>query len=163
MIERFLNFYFKFPVILDFVVSTLICITMATLTYNEIGWEFDRKRLTSINSDLISTSISLAGFVLAALTIIVTFKDNVKKGEQDSGKTVFFNSSRYFDLVKVFYGAALELLFIFILLTITKISDLFSFMGIEAYIILASLIIICSAVFRSLILLFQIIKLQKAN
>jgi hypothetical protein len=32
-------------------------------------------------SDIISTTISLAGFILASLTIIVTFKDNINHKE----------------------------------------------------------------------------------
>lgn len=158
---KILDFYLRIPVLMDII---LILITIGLINYlndEELVLSFDGDRLKSISSDLISTSISLAGFVLAALTIIVTFKDTVTDKASIDGKSTFFNSPKYFDLVKVFYSASLVLIFVFLILTTIKISDIFKKIGIEQYIIIGALILIFTTVLRSLILLYQIIKLQK--
>ncbi|MBP5982256.1 MAG: hypothetical protein KA734_00930 [Fluviicola sp.] len=158
---KMLDFYLKFPVLLDIALVILISSCTLILKNKGILRDFDVERLKSISSDLISTSISLAGFVLAALTIIVTFKDSATGKSSTDGKSTFFNSGKYFDLVKVFYSAALVLIFTFVILSTIKISDIFKNLKIEQYVILGALILICTSVLRSLILLFQIIKLQK--
>ncbi|QKG57023.1 hypothetical protein GKZ68_10520 [Hymenobacter sp. BRD128] len=66
----------------------------------------------SVISSLAGTAVSLAGFILAALTIIVTFRANVaSKGimESMSGMEIIFNGPAYRDIVGVFKGAIIGL------------------------------------------------------
>ena len=86
--------------------------------------------LKSNLSDIIATSISLAGFVLASLTIIVTFKENITQKQNEaainqadkpetnknadiSGIELLFTSVHYERIVGVFSWAAFILLFLF--------------------------------------------------
>ncbi|PVW13165.1 hypothetical protein [Marixanthomonas spongiae] len=83
---------------------------------------FDFKPLNNetnikILSNLIGASISLAGFVLASLTIIVAIRSNVKTKrpeEADTPLELFFSIGTYKTIVKVFKIAIIELVFCFI-------------------------------------------------
>ena len=158
---KILDFYLMYPISIDLVFSIVICIIHFFLIKKYSFLDFDSIRLKSITSDLISTTISLAGFVLASLTIIITFKDNSKNQPQESGTTVLFNSSKYFDLVRIFYGAAIMLFIVFLFLTVIKISDIFDHIKISNYVLLSCILLVSTTVMRTIYLLIQIIKLQK--
>ena len=126
---------------------------------------FDLKILESLNSDLISVSISLAGFVLASLTIIVTFKDSInvrveKKRSEVNGQNLFFQSKHYFPTVRIFYRASLILLLVFFILSISKLLNEKINEYIFQNLVITCLLLIVLTVLRSLYLLLQIIKLQ---
>ncbi len=68
--------------------------------------------LNGIQSSLASTAVSLAGFIIAALTIIVTFKANIeakKINDSTNGMELLFNSDNYGRIVHVFQFAIIEL------------------------------------------------------
>lgn len=70
-----------------------------------------------IVSNLIGASISLAGFVLASLTIIVAIRSNVKTKRPEEAETpleLFFSVGTYKTIVKVFKIAIIELVFCFV-------------------------------------------------
>src|SRR5690554_1546550 len=96
-IYRLLDFYLKRPFIYDLIISVFFGIVFWFLVTNGcINFE-SSEIIQSINTDLISVTISLAGFILASLTIIVTFKDSVdakgkKLEEVETGKDLFFSS-----------------------------------------------------------------------
>ena len=169
--------YIKRPLFWDIVICALIisicyyileCKKYFTL-------DVDVESLKSNLSDIISTSISLAGFVLASLTIIVTFKDNISQKQQaplpstkpkdlpntnETGIELLFTSKHYKRIVGVFTWASFILLFIFLVFsgikTFTKIlSTHFIF-----YSTIIGITLIALTIFRSLIVLCQIIKLQ---
>jgi glycerol uptake facilitator-like aquaporin len=122
-----------------------------------------KETLLNIISNLIGTCVSLAGFILAALTIIVTFKSNLKvKGieHSDNALELIFSSQHYDNIVKVYRDAILEFVILSILLYFVWafsdfLNDSLTFatmIGIE----MASFTIL-----RSLFILFKILKLEK--
>lgn len=163
-----INWYLKRPVICDSVFTVVILFALLFLQHKGIISTFDYEIIKSLNSDLISTSISLAGFILASLTIIVTFKDSVTSRNIDvsdnkknqNGRDLFFLSKHYYPTVKIFYRASLILLLIFFLLAIIKLINDNLNRELFSIIVVGSLIIIVTTVLRSLYLLLQIIKLQ---
>jgi hypothetical protein len=117
----------------------------------------------SIITDLVATSISLAGFVLASLTIIVAFKDNLSLKDiasNQSGLEILFASKHYKNIVGVFTGAVVIFLFHFLFLSVSKLFiGLFS-KDVAIYVCLIPIITISLTVFRSVLILYSIIKLQ---
>ncbi|MAC95435.1 MAG: hypothetical protein CMC96_08030 [Flavobacteriales bacterium] len=162
---KVLDVYLKVPILIDLIVTAAILWGVYLMQQKALLTIFDNAVMKSLNSDLISTSISLAGFVLAALTIIVTFKDSVNSREDsNSGRDLFFKSKAYYPTVKVFYRASLVLLFIFLTLSLCKITEGQYPAKVYNFIVIANLCLIVTTVLRSLYLLLKIIKLQdKAN
>ncbi len=79
MKNKLLSYYFQHPLHFDILLIMLLLIVFEAMK-NVFGLNIIIKNSTleSVTTDLINTSISLAGFVLASLTIIVTFKDNIR-------------------------------------------------------------------------------------
>ncbi|CAM3712052.1 hypothetical protein [Flavobacterium saliperosum] len=118
----------------------------------------------SILSDLISASISLAGFILASLTIIAAIKSNISNKAPETAKNpleLFFSPKNYKRIVEVFQGSIIELTFTFILAYFFWISsENFSNETIHKIVISLSVVISISTL-RSLIVLFRIIRIEE--
>ena len=118
----------------------------------------------SILANLISTNISLAGFILAALTIIVTFKSNLEsKGIaiQSNALELIFSTKHYDNIVSVFKKAIIEFTICFIFLYFSwALSD--SIKLIDVYRInICGIIITSLTISRSLFILSIILDLGK--
>lgn len=122
---------------------------------------------TAINylSSLIGTIVSLTGFMIAALTIMITVKASLKaRGFGDSANALefLFTTDRYYEVVSVFTKAIVELV---IVLTISysfwlMISDVKSnmlFSKVLFYLTFAMF----AALVRTLYILFRVLKLEK--
>lgn len=92
-----------------------------------INFEFKNKiEHLSIVENIIGASISLAGFILASLTIIVAIRSNILSKQPENSENpleLFFASGTYKAIVKVFKIAIIELLFCFIASYILTISS----------------------------------------
>ena len=118
----------------------------------------------SILSDIISASISLAGFILASLTIIVAVKSNLTNKNPESAKNpleLFFSAGNYKKIIEIFQASIIELTFTFITAYIFWIS----YENIKLYTLFMvniSLIFVVSiSVLRSLLVLFKIINIKE--
>ena len=110
MINKLLDLYFRIPLLLDFILVALVWTMNTYLSFIAVSVRY--VTMDNIYSSLIDTSISLAGFILAALTIIVTFKSNLKaKGinEAQNALELILASSNYKGIVRTFRGSILEL------------------------------------------------------
>ncbi len=165
--RKILNIYIKRPLLWDILIITLECysIFFTTIKLN-FTLLIDLELTKSILSDLLNSSISLAGFVLASLTIIVTFKDNLghnKNEQKESGISLLFSSKHYSRIVGVFTWAVLIFLSLFVLLSLGKIfvSKFPAFYYLYFCIVPISLTAL--TIFRTILLLYSIIKLQLAK
>lgn len=157
--------YYAKPLRYDFVIISAFCFSywLITTKYN-VTLVNDPELIKSFTTDLLNTSISLAGFVLASLTIIVTFKDNTnsKKNEntEATGLELLFSSKHYSTIVNVFSTAVFLLLSGFVVLSIYKLffTKFPPYFG--DYLLIVSILITALAVFRCVLLLYKIIKLQ---
>ena len=163
MITKILDFYIKRAVLWDLL---LIVTLLVTRHWWLMGLPFftcpKSENLLTTMSDLINISISLAGFVLASLTIIVTFKENVNPQQinPNSGIHLLFTSRHYKQIVHVFSRAAFVLLLLFVLLSIIKIIHQQTTNQILLDVVMASIMLISLTSLRSLLVLSKIIKLQ---
>ncbi|MBV6484314.1 MAG: hypothetical protein KFKLKKLM_00810 [Flavobacteriales bacterium] len=162
---RILDVYLKHPFLYDLLLSIISSASIWFLTIKGYVNFESSEIIQSINTDLISVTISLAGFILASLTIIVTFKDSVDaKGklieDAETGKDLFFSSGSYFTSVKIFYQSAIILLLMFLLLSLSKLIKLDIDNLFYSLFSVICIVIITLTVLRSLYLLIMVIKLQ---
>jgi len=162
MIKIF-DWYLKAPLLLDIFIGIIIIITLKFTVGNDFSKE-TLDNLQSLQTNLIDTSVSLAGFILAALTIIVTFKANYdsKKRPEDatSGMELFFSSKIYYDVVGVYKWAIAELIFNFIMLYAFNIwFDYFINLA-HFSVVLIGLLIIVVALIRCMYIMFLVIDIE---
>lgn len=176
--KTILNTYIKRPLLWDIIITLAICFLYSLLVKKFcLSFNFDINIITSILSDLISTSISLAGFVLASLTIIVTFKDNIsqktevvnndvtndntnQKEVKSSGIVLLFSSKHYGRIVGVFTWAVFIYLGLFLMLSFLKLFISKISLEYYAFICIIPIVLITLTIFRSVLVLYKIIKLQ---
>jgi len=160
-----MNSYLRWPIISDAALSTVISLLLLNWIF-ECPRDSDKSNFLNVISSLISTCVSLAGFILAALTIIITFKSNLKaKGiaEADDALELILSSKHYESIVTVFKGAIIEFILITVLLYFVSTTS----SDITAYMLLLftvnGIIITSLTILRSLVILFSILKLEKSN
>lgn len=161
--NKLLDFYLRRPLKCDAVLSLIL---VAALHYGAERipiTSFDRG---SIVSSLAGTAVSLAGFILAALTIIVTFRANVaSKGvlESASGMEIIFNGPAYREIVSVFKGAIVGL----ILCTLTLyLSMIFGAGWPQRWINLLNVVALAEIILsitRCLYVLFRVVEIDFKN
>lgn len=162
-LNKAIDCYLNNSLTIDFVCVGLIWIInsyFSVIKFN-IG---TKENNVSILSDIISASISLAGFILASLTIIVAIKSNLTNKNLDSAKNpleLFFSPSNYKKIIEIFQGSIIELTFTFI----TAYFFWISLENIKLYTLFKvniSLIFVVSvSVLRSLLVLFKIINIKE--
>lgn len=158
--------YFKKPIFWDYCFSTIVILVVLFLQHKNIIAMPKEEYLYSIISDLSTVSLTMVGFILTLVTVLISFKssgkvnkDNVK--ETDSVFDIFFASRLYFETIKHLKNGIKSLTFIALLgytlkLTVSHVNYeylfLFCFMGLS---------IILMTVGRSLLILSSIIKIQQ--
>ncbi|WP_139255317.1 hypothetical protein [Hymenobacter psychrophilus] len=160
MKTKALNVYFIAPLLWD---ALLIGLIVLILHFFAKYLPLITLDLPTVLDSLASTAISLAGFILTGLTIIVSIRANLSyKGinESNSGIELLFNSWAYGSIVKIFKGAIIGLILSALLLYLALI-----FSGTITYrhIILISIICfieIFMSMFRCLYILFKIITIE---
>lgn len=119
-LRKIIDVYLSNALTLDFVIIAVAW--LVSKYFDIIPFELaDKNNQINILGNLISTDIALAGFLLAALTIIVTFKSNLKaKGieESENALELIFSSKHYNSIIDVFKESIVELVICAILLYI---------------------------------------------
>jgi len=163
--SNFIDFYLKHPIWLD---SLLVIVLFFTNYFVPKVFTIKYGIDTQLNilSSLIGTSVSLAGFILAALTIIVAFKSNIASKiaqEASNPLELLFSTSNYSKVVKVFKDAIIELTVVFIgLYVIWVMLENFSSSTLLNSNIYGALLIFL-AVLRTLFVLFLVLDLDGAD
>jgi hypothetical protein len=161
-----LDYYFRRPLIWDYTFALVIAIFFYLLSGAGRISRPPTEMLYSLVSDLATICLTLAGFVITLLTVLVAFKSSEKTpiNEIVPGKDVFeafFKTDLYFQTVKHLRNATASLtciavagfcLKLFLRSDIEKVLYLFNIVGIT---------ILCLTLIRCLIILSKIIKLQR--
>lgn len=163
------DFYFKRPLLWDFVIATFVASTVSYYFVSNKVAIPDREKLNSIVSDLSTIALTLAGFVLTLLTVLISFKssfDDANAGKRPTSTfKFFFTTSFYFRTVHHLKHAILSLTLVSLLGYILKlIVPLSNTLIIFAYDLFGVMVVFLT-VWRCLTMLSKIIKLQqdKAN
>jgi len=157
-----LDFYINNALFFDCLIIVVIWMLNSYLAFIDFKIA-EKKDNLEIVSDTISASISLAGFILASLTVIASIRSNITNRQQDAIRNpleMFFSDTNYKRVVQVFKDAILELILVFVLSYSVWISQ----ENIENYTIIkwiiSAVILILLSVSRTLIVLFAIIKID---
>ena len=160
-----IDFYFRRPLLWDFILASFLS---GFLTYifchNNLPMP-DRDKLNSIVSDLSTISLTLAGFVLTLLTVLISYKSSFEDSKGTDGPKntfqYFFATSFYFQTVRHLKEAILSLTIIALLgyvlkLTIPDVKNFILF-GFDIY----GVATVLFTLWRCLTILSKIIKLQQ--
>jgi hypothetical protein len=159
-----LDFYLDFSLACDIVFASLIFIVPHRFICVKILTE---ENFLDLLSNLVSTCVSLAGFMITALTVVVTFKSSiVAKGLQDATNALelIVSSKLYPKIVNVYTGAILEFLLLTIILYFVWIffknidSDIFRLKTVTAAVLCTGL-----AFGRSLYILVKVLKAEQTS
>lgn len=162
--SKILDFYIKRPIFFDIIISILIVLIIdKTCSKGYFCIKINRDTLGNLLNELVSSSVSIGGFIIAALTIILTLKDNLKAKEQTypiSALDVLFHSKHYKRIVRVFYWASLVFILTFFYFGILEIiwNNLSDIQAL--YLIFIGLFITAMSVVRCLLILQKIIEIQ---
>jgi hypothetical protein len=163
-----LDQYFKRPIVWDCVIASFLTLAVFLLRRKNILHATLDTNLYSIVSDLSTIGLTMAGFILTLLTVLVSWKSTTKpfpKDQRNYGEAtafeMFFSTPYYFETVRHLKWAIVSLT----ILSITGFS-LKLFLKTDLYHLLYffnafGIIIILFTMIRSVMILSQIIKLQK--
>lgn len=161
-----LNQYFKRPLFWDYLLSIVICF-IAIFFISKYDIPLPKSDyVISTTSDLSTTSLTLSGFILTLLTVMITFKSgaNIKKEDNHDDNTVFqifFASDLYFSTVRILKDCVKSLVFVSVVGYSLKLGiNLVTYVYLYYYNIL-SLLIVFLSLWRSLFILSKIIQMQK--
>lgn len=155
LVDNYLNYAFSIDALLIFLYWLFFNkFSFVTVIYNTKNSNLD------ILGNIIGASVSLAGFILASLTIIVAIRSNISNKLPEQAKTpleLFFSIGTFKTIVKVFKIAITELIICFIISYIVwaiseNITNEFIFKTIITLIFLMSV-----STIRSLFVLFLLI------
>jgi hypothetical protein len=162
-IKQSVDNYLNYAFIIDFVIIGVLWILNSNFSF----FEFEHNK-NDVNVDIIGNiigaSISLAGFILASLTIIVAIRSNTKSKIPEQAQTpleLFFSVGTFKTIVKVFKIAIIELVICFVISYIlwtisSNISNVLMFKSIVSMIFLMSV-----STIRSLFVLFLLIDVSE--
>ena len=170
--DRSIDFYFASPIFCDgiFVAIILLVDHYGKVALLRMGWKLiqvlDTARETSYLSSIISTTVALAGFMVAALTIMITVKASLKaRGFTDSGNALeyIFTTDRYKEIVGVFMHTIGELIIILLCsymvwLAAANISDL-----ILSKFLFCATFTMATSIVRSVFIFFKVLKLENVK
>ncbi len=161
--DKAVDTYFSFPILIDIVVVAVVWISANSFSVIDFKL-IDKANQINILPYIISADVSLAGFILAALTIIVTFKSNLKaKGIEDADNALemIFSSKHYESIIKVFKKSLVEFVLCFIVLFFIWASTDNLFIKTINRIVVSGIILTSLAIIRSLYILFVVLDLDK--
>lgn len=162
LIERLGSFYFSRPITLD----TIVIVTGAiycTVYPEFFSFVADANDIKDILSNVISTIVSFTGFILASLTIIVTFKANVKIKDLTAASNaleLLLSTNNYKEIVGVFRDAIIELVISLAVLYISWIPVLKLTAGKLVFIASYGILVVIITISRTLFILFKLIFLE---
>ncbi len=158
--------YFERPILYDILLGFIISGLVYFLQYKEVFLIPKSEKTISLISDLSTISLTLSGFILTFLTVIVTFKSTTKKVTDNNYENfsvfdLFFNTRMYIKTTKLLkYGIMILVLFSILgLLSKMIIPD--KYIYIVFYFNIIWLSIISLTMYRNLLILGKIIKLQQ--
>lgn len=161
--KKIIDFYLNNALFFDSLTIIILWFANSYLTIIDFTIAVKEENLEII-SDTVSASISLAGFILASLTVIASIRSNITNRPPDATRNpleMFFSDKNYIRIVQVFKDAIIELILVFILSYFIWISQ----ENFENYTLLkwivSAVIIIFLSISRTLLVLFTIIKIDR--
>jgi hypothetical protein len=161
--KKIMDFYLNNALFFDSFTIIALWLANSYLSFIDFKIAYKEENL-GIISDTVSASISLAGFILASLTVIASIRSNITNRPPDATRNpleMFFSDKNYSRIVQVFKDAIIELVLVFIFSYFIWISqENFKNYTLLKWIVSAVIIIFLS-ISRTLLVLFTIIKIDR--
>lgn len=157
------DFYITYPLSIDIILSILIVLCNLYFPLIRIKIK-ENDSMSEYLSNLIGTSVSLSGFILAALTIVVTFKANVSTKELKANPIDYlFTPKNYNKIVSVYKYSIIELVIVFIVLYVLWLNSILFSTIVYYNVLVVSTVLIFTATIRSLSVLFTILNVDSIS
>lgn len=163
-----LDRYFKNPLIWDYLLSTLLAVIAGYFVHRNCLKIPSEDHLYSTVSDMSTTALTMAGFILTLLTVLISFKsankiNRTQVREDDKVFDVFFISKLYFQTVSILKNAIKSLTIIAITGYILKlILDKTNYFLLYFFCIFGVAVILLT-LWRSILILASIVKMQEMD
>ncbi|MCO7183823.1 hypothetical protein NH341_00150 [Tenacibaculum sp. XPcli2-G] len=161
--RELVDYYLQYALLIDTIVIGCLWLLNSKLSLFDFILKSKTEHITIIEN-IIGASISLAGFILASLTIIASIRSNVLNKKPKNSETpleLLFSVGIYKAIVKVFKIAIIELVLCFIISYIITLSSA----NLNNYFVFKSLIVLIYllsvSTIRSLFVLFLLIDSEK--
>lgn len=161
-----LDIYFRRPVFYDYVISIIVNILLFLFFLNEHINLPKNERSLSMTSDLANVGLTSAGFILTLFTVLITFKSSSKinKNEYSDDASLFdlfFASDLYFITVRILKNCIKSLILISVIGFTLKLGLPKACLKYVFFYNVFGLIIIVLTLYRCLLILTKILKIQK--
>ncbi len=161
-----LDKYFQRPVLYDYLFSIVVAIILYLCFCKGLFNLPKDERSLSMTSDLANVGLTSAGFILTLLTVLITFKSSsrINKGnysEDDSLFDLFFASDLYFTTVRILKNCIKSLILISVLGYALKLGLPKEYLEYVFFYNVFGLIIVALTLYRCLLILTKILKMQK--
>jgi hypothetical protein len=160
--------YFKNPVIIDYTFAVFVTGGLFVLSKKYKFNLPDTIQSLSVLTDLTTISLTLAGFILTLLTVLITFKSGskiqeVKVDSKDSIFDQFFATGLYFDTVRHLKNCIKSLIFVGFIGFALKLGLSAFFKTDIFYFNTFSIIVVFLTTYRCLLILGAVLNLQKES
>lgn len=160
--------YFKNPILIDYTLAIILATGLFVL---RAQYKFCIPKLEqslSVVTDLTTISLTLAGFILTLLTVLITFKSGSKVQElkADSKESIFdqfFATGLYFDTVRHLKNCIKSLIFIGFIGFTLKLGLAALFKTDIFYFNTFSIVVVFLTTYRCLLILGAVLNLQKES
>lgn len=156
--KKILDFYFRFPVIIDFVIAFLVVLTTRHFTKRGTLTIPDKEQILDYASETTTVLLTLAGFILTFLTVLVTFKvGNSTLPTKPTVMEAFCNSSLYKETTRQLKNCIKSLIFLTMVIYMLRFINILG-LWITYYWVILSIIVLLLTIMRSLFILDNILK-----
>jgi hypothetical protein len=161
-----IDMYFKRPIVYDYTFSCIICALCYKLVLKKSIVLPDVSFTISTATDICTIALTMAGFILTLLTVLITFKSGSKVTkssftENDTVFDAFFATDYYFITTRHLKNGIKSLTFIALLGYSLKLFLHKEHHQLIFYFNILGLLIIAFTIGRSLLILSKVINLQK--
>ena len=160
--------YYKRPILYDYIFSAIVVVTIFLLKENYILKKTDLNRSLEFASDIGTVGLTVSGFILTLLTILLTLKSgqiitDEKLTNHSSPFKIFLESPMYEKSVDILRNGVLSLIIICFIIFFLKLVFSIDAVEIIHYLSIVGLIIIITTFLRCFYVLDMILKMQKKS
>lgn len=161
-----MNTYFNRPILWDYLLVLVINILLCILVKNNILLIPDDQYNLSMASDISNIGFTSAGFVLTFLTLLITFKSSSKTSKETANEketlfNLFLATGLYDETIKHLKDAVKSLIFMAIVGYSFKLLLNPNYQYLSYYFNISGVFLTAITLWRCLIILTKILKMQK--
>ncbi|RZJ76758.1 MAG: hypothetical protein EOO45_01210 [Flavobacterium sp.] len=161
--KRLLDIYFRFPILFDYLLGIGLVGVVHYYVKKCILTVPKEETVLDYGSETTTVLLTLAGFILTFLTVLITFKTGKTEGTKPlTLMEKFCNSSLYSDTTKLLKNGVQSLIFVTLIIYVLRFVNIFE-ISVLYYWIILSIIVLLLTILRSLFILDNILKFHTSD